>query len=445
MMAHDDMRSVVQHTLGGPEVLEVVRVARPKPLPTEVLVRVHAAGINPVDWKTRAGSGMAAVLGAPPFVLGWDVSGVVEATGAGVKTLAVGDEVYGMLWFPRAAGGYAEYVTAPSRQFARKPMTATHAQAAAVPLAALTAWQALVDTAHLRAGQRVLVHAAAGGVGHFAVQFAKHLGAHVIATASARNHAWLLELGADEVIDYTSTRFEDAVEDIDVVVDLVGDGYDATTTRSLSVLRSGGVLLAIPSGAAPELIAAGQQRGVRVTGFLVEPDGAALTEIAALIDAGAVRVDVKTYPLDQVARAHRDGEAGHTRGKLVLDLTPVLDAGSVSGFDNGSRSTTIYEIRRYQAHPGRRGELVKIMEDVVLPFVRSRGMSVTGSFTDEQDPDVYVWIRRFDSEADRVAQYTAVYEDQQWRSKIGPAVLALMNPDKAVIIRALPTLQSPMA
>lgn len=442
-MANDDMRAVVQHTLGGPGVLEVTRVPRPVPLPTEVLVRVHAAGINPVDWKTRAGSGMAGVLGAPPFVLGWDVSGVVEATGAGVTTLTVGDEVYGMPWFPRAAGGYAEYVTAPSRQFARKPGSTTHAQAAGVPLAALTAWQALVDTAHLQAGQRVLIHAAAGGVGHFAVQFAKHLGTHVIATASARNHRWLLELGADEVVDYTTTRFEDAVADADVVVDLVGDGHDSTSTRSLSVLRPGGLLLAIPSGAAPELMAAGQQRGVRVTGFLVEPDGAALTEISRLIDAGVVRVEAKIYPLDQVARAHRDGEAGHTRGKLVLDLAPT-GADAAHG-DDISGATGFYEIRRYQAHPGRRDELVRCMEDVVLPFMRSRGMSVTGSFIDEQDLDGYVWIRRFDSEADRVAQYAAVYQDEQWTAEIGPRVLALMDPQKAVITRALPTRESPMA
>lgn len=442
-MANDDMRAVIQHTLGGPGVLEVTRVPRPVPLPTEVLVRVHAAGINPVDWKTRAGNGMAGVLGAPPFVLGWDVSGVVEATGAGVTTLTVGDEVYGMPWFPRAAGGYAEYVTAPSRQFARKPSSTTHPQAAGVPLAALTAWQALVDTAHLQAGQRVLIHAAAGGVGHFAVQFAKHLGTHVTATASARNHRWLLELGADEVIDYTTTRFEDAVADVDVVVDLVGDGHDSTSTRSLSVLRPGGLLLAIPSGAAPDLMAAGQQRGVRVTGFLVEPDGAALTEIAQLIDAGVVRVEAKTYPLDQVARAHRDGEAGHTRGKLVLDLAPT--GADTAHEDNISGATGFYEIRRYQANPGRRDELVRCMEDVVLPFVRSRGMSVTGSFIDEQDLDGYVWIRRFDSEADRVAQYAAVYQDEQWTAEIGPRVLALMDPQKAVITRALPTRESPMA
>ncbi|MBS2548497.1 NADP-dependent oxidoreductase [Catenulispora sp. NL8] len=313
------MRAVVQDSFGGPEVLRVESVPRPEPLPTEVLVRVHAAGINPVDWKTRGGTGMAGVLGAPPFVLGWDVSGVVEAVGFGVTTLRVGDEVYGMPWFPRAAGGYGEYVTAPARQFARKPAAASHEQAAAVPLAALTAWQALVDTADVRAGQRVLVHAAAGGVGHFAVQLAKHLGAHVIATASSARHEWLRELGADEAVDYREVRFEDVLRDIDVVIDLVGDAHDKTSLRSLEVLRPGGLLVAIPAGVSPELAEAAAERGVRVTPFLVEPDGPALARIAELIDAGQVVVEVAAvFPLEQAAQAHIQGEGGRTRGKLVL-------------------------------------------------------------------------------------------------------------------------------
>ncbi|MFC1435594.1 NADP-dependent oxidoreductase [Streptacidiphilus sp. N1-3] len=317
------MRAVVQHTLGGPEVLRVEQVPRPVPLPTEVLVRVHAAGINPVDWQTRAGAGMAGVLGEPPFVLGWDVSGVVEQTGFGVSTLEPGDEVFGMPWFPREAGGYAEYVAAPARQFARKPAGLSHEQAAAVPLAALTAWQALVDTAQVRPGQRVLIHAAGGGVGHFAVQFAKHLGAHVTGTASASRHAWLTGLGADELIDYTAVPFEDAAKDIDVVIDLVGDRHDRTSTRSLDVLRPGGLLVAVPSGVSPELLHAAQSRGLRTSAFLVEPEGAALTRIAGLIDAGEVRVEVEqVFPLEQAAEAHSRGEARRTRGKLVLSVTP---------------------------------------------------------------------------------------------------------------------------
>ncbi|MGW4774403.1 NADP-dependent oxidoreductase [Nocardia sp. NPDC004278] len=313
------MRAVAQEAFGGPEVLRVREVPRPEPLPTEVLVRVHAAGVNPVDWKTRSNSGVAGVLGEPPFVLGWDVSGVVAAVGFGVTTLRVGDEVFGMPWFPRAAGGYGEYVTAPARQFARKPRTIDHEHAAAVPLAALTAWQALVDTARVQAGQRVLVHAAAGGVGHFAVQFAKHLGAHVLATASQGHHMWLTGIGADEVIDYTTTPFEHSATDVDVVLDLVGDIHDNTSIRSLEVLRPGGLLVSIPTGTSPELAAAAQQRGVRVSSFLVEPDGPALTRIANLIDSGEVEVAVaEVFPLEHAAAAHVRGEKGRTRGKLVL-------------------------------------------------------------------------------------------------------------------------------
>ncbi|MFF5206923.1 NADP-dependent oxidoreductase [Streptosporangium sp. NPDC000396] len=316
------MRAISQDTFGGSEVLHLVELPRPRPLPTEILVRVHSAGVNPVDWKTRAGGGMAGVLGEPPFVLGWDVSGVVEEIGFGVTVFKPGDEVYGMPWFPRQAGAYAEYVTAPARQFARKPAGIGHDQAGGVPLAALTAWQALVDTAQVQPGQRVLIHAAAGGVGHLAVQFARHLGAHVIGTASAAKHEWLRDLGADELIDYTTGRFEDAVRDVDVVIDLVGDEHDATSTRSLDVLRPGGLLVAVPSGVSPELLDHAHTRGLNATPFLVEPDGPALTRIASLIDQGEVTVEVEdVLPLAQAAVAHQRGEQGRTRGKLVLHVT----------------------------------------------------------------------------------------------------------------------------
>ncbi|WP_310726257.1 NADP-dependent oxidoreductase [Streptomyces sp. N2A] len=315
------MRAVVQDTFGGPEVLRVARAPRPVPLPTEVLVRVHAAGVNPVDWKTRAGGGLG-VLGDPPFTLGWDVSGVVEEVGFGVHTLKVGDEVFGMPWFPRAASAYAEYVTAPARQFVRKPEVLSHEEAAAVPLAALTAWQILVDAADVRPGRRVLIHAAAGGVGHFAVQIARHLGAHVIGTARAGKHQWLRELGADELVDYTAVRFEDVVKDVDVVVDLVGDAVDATGTRSLDVLAPGGLLVVVPSGVAPERAAQAEGRGLRTTPFLVEPDGAALAQVARLISDGALSVEVAdVFPLVEVADAHRLGETQRTRGKIVLKVT----------------------------------------------------------------------------------------------------------------------------
>ncbi|MGC4940849.1 NADP-dependent oxidoreductase [Kribbella sp. DT2] len=312
------MRAISQDEFGGPEVLRLVELERPEPLPTEVLVRVHAAGVNPVDFKTREGSGMAGVLGKPPFVLGWDVSGVVEQVGGGVHTLAVGDEVFGMPWFPRAASAYSEYVTAPSRQFARKPANVSHAEAAALPLAGLTAWEILTAAAHVKPGQRVLITAAAGGVGHLAVQFAKQLGAYVVGTASAGKHEWLRGLGADEVIDYHSTAVEDAVAEIDVVVDLIGS--ETTSTQALAVLKPGGQLVAVPSGTSAELLAKARAAGVHATGFLVEPDGHALGEIARLVEAGDVRVEVEqVFPLTEAAEAHRRMASGRTRGKLVLD------------------------------------------------------------------------------------------------------------------------------
>jgi len=311
------MKAISQDEFGGPEVLKVVELDRPQPLPTEVLVRVHAAGVNPVDHKTREGGGMAGVLGEPPFVLGWDVSGVVEEIGFGVHTLAVGDEVYGMPWFPRAASAYAEYVTAPSRQFAKKPANLSHAEAAAIPLAGLTAWQILTAAADLQKDQRVLIHAAGGGVGHLAVQFAKHLGAHVVGTASKAKHDWLLGLGADEVIDYHSTAVEAATGDLDLVVDLVGS--ETTLAQSVKVLKPGGLLVAVPSGTSPELLAQAEAAGVRVKPFLVEPDGHALGEIATLVEAGDVRIEVeKVFGLAEAAEAHRRLADGRTQGKLVL-------------------------------------------------------------------------------------------------------------------------------
>jgi len=309
------MRAVSQDEFGGPEVLRVVERDRPQPGPTEILVRVHAAGVNPTDWKTRSWGGVA-VGRELPFVLGYDVSGVVEAVGYGVTLFRPGDEVFGMAGFPRLLGAYAEFIAAPARHFVRKPAGIDHVQAAALPLVSLTAWQAFVDRAELRPGGRVLVHAAAGGVGHVAVQIAKSLGAYVIATASEGKHEFVRGLGADEVIDYTAVAFETVVEEVDVVLDTVGEDY---SERSLQVLRDGGTLVSLTHPKDDALVPVAAERGIRAGFMLVEPDRRALLAVAELVESGQLRAEVAAVlPLAEAAKAHELGETGRTVGKLVL-------------------------------------------------------------------------------------------------------------------------------
>lgn len=310
------MRIITQRSFGGPEVLELGEAPVPEPLPTEVLVRVRAAGVNPVDWKTRAGRGMARVLGEPPLTVGWDVAGVVEAVGHGVTTLAPGDPVFGMPWFPRAARAYAEYVTAPSRHFARKPPQLTFEEAGGLALAGLAAWQILVDTANVQPGQRVLVNAAAGGVGHLAAQVAKSRGATVVGTARAPKHPALRRFGVDEPIDYTTTDVAEAAGRVDIVIDLVGGSANLVPT-----LGPGGLFVNVPSAAPADVADAVRARGARYTPFLVEPDREGLTALSQLVEDGELRVEVAaTFPLAQAAEAHVLGEAGRTVGKIVLTV-----------------------------------------------------------------------------------------------------------------------------
>jgi NADPH:quinone reductase-like Zn-dependent oxidoreductase len=309
------MQAIRQESFGDPGVLRLVEVDRPEPIGTEVLVRVRAAGVNPVDWKTRAGNGLLRSL---PLTVGWDVSGVVKSTGVGVTRFAPGDEVFGMPWFPREAGAYAQYVTAPSRQFARKPARLRHVEAAGLGLAGLTAWQVLVDTAKIQPGQRVLVSAAAGGVGHLAVQIAKAHGAYVVGTAQAAKHDFLRGLGVDEVIDYTQVDPAQTTGDLDVVFDPVA-GPNAGGW--LPAIRPGGLLVAFGAGGHRTLPAAAAQRGVRVAAVLVEPDGHGLEALAGLVESGQLRVELQTtLPLAQAAKAHELGEQGRTRGKIVLTV-----------------------------------------------------------------------------------------------------------------------------
>jgi NADPH:quinone reductase-like Zn-dependent oxidoreductase len=302
------MKAVRQHELGGPEVLAVEEVPKPEPGATEVLVRVSAAGVNPVDWKTRAGGGF---LREPPFTVGWDVAGVVEEVGYGVTWLAPGDRVFGMPLFPREAACYAEYVVSPSRHLARIPDGLGDVEAAAVPLAGLTAWQSLVETAEVGQGSRVLVLGAAGGVGHLAVQIAKAGGAWVAGTSSAVKHGFLRELGVDEAVDKDEPI---SARDVDVVLDAVGGEVGLS---ALPALRDGGVLVTVSGSSVASLRDAAAGR-VRVAGILVEPDRVGLEALTA---EGKLRPHVEsTFPLEQAGAAHALGETGRTRGKIVLTI-----------------------------------------------------------------------------------------------------------------------------
>ena len=306
------IRVVTQDRLGGPEVLHAGEAERPTPGVAEILVEVHAAGVNPVDAMQR----QAGTFGAPPpFTVGWDVSGVVAVTGPGVTLYAPGDEVFGMLPFPRGAGAYAEFVVGPTRAFVRKPETLSHVEAAALPLAGLTGWQALVDTANVTAGTRVLITGASGGVGHLALQIARSRGAHIIAVASGEHADAVRAWGADEVVDYRTTDVATAVTDIDVALEVIGGEYPA---RVLATVRDGGILVStLPPSLAPLAAAAGE-RGVRLAGLFVECDQLGMRGLAELVTRGLLRPRIAaTYPLEEAASAHA---RRHGPGKVVLTV-----------------------------------------------------------------------------------------------------------------------------
>jgi len=304
------MKAIRIHQYGGPEVLAQVETQRPTPGPNELLIKVEAASVNPFDWKVRAGYMKDFFPLTFPATLGWDVSGTVEEVGAAVTRFKRGDEVYTRL---EAGGGYAEYAVADETIVARKPRTSDHVQAAAVPTAGLTAWQALFEAAQLRAGQKVLIHGAAGGVGNFAVQFAKAKGAYVIGTASYRNQSLLGELGVDKAVDYNKAPFEDVVRDVEVVLDTIGGD---TQERSFEVLKKGGILVSIVQPPSEELAA---KHGVRAVFYGAHPSSSDLAEIAKLIDSDKVKPVVETVlPLAEARRAHELSQSGHARGKIVL-------------------------------------------------------------------------------------------------------------------------------
>ena len=308
------MKAVCIESFGGPETLQVQRIEQPEPAEDEVLIRVRAASVNPVDYKIRSGRYPAVKEQDLPRILGRDVSGVVAAVGAGVTQFHKGDEIFAML--DRGTGGYAEYVTIKADLCAPKPATLGYAEAAAVPLAAITAWQGLFDYGRLEPGQRVLIHGGAGGVGHFAIQLAKARGAQVSTTVSGKDKEFVRALGADQVIDYRSERFEDLVSEVDLGFDLVGGD---TQESSWAVLKEGGALvstLAKPSDARA------QAHHVRATNYLAQPDAGELEEIGDLIDDGKVHPVVKaTYPLEEAAMAQSALEREHLSGKVVLQVS----------------------------------------------------------------------------------------------------------------------------
>ena len=303
------MKAIRLHEYGGPEVLRYEDAPRPEPGDGEVLVRVHATAVNPVDWKVRAGHVKDWLRYTLPLIPGWDFSGVVESAGSLWKP---GDEVYGRPDISRQ-GAYAEYIAVRETEIARKPKSVDHVHAAAIPLAALTAWQALFDAGGLKPGQKVLIHAAAGGVGHFAVQLAKWKGAHVAGTASGRNHDFLRGLGVDQPIDYTTARFEDVVHDADVVLDTMAG---ETRARSWGALKKGGILVTVLGQPSEEEARA---HGVRAAGIFVQPNFGELTEIADLVDSGKLKAVVESvFPLADAAKAHELSQTLHVRGKIVL-------------------------------------------------------------------------------------------------------------------------------
>ncbi len=315
------MKAVRMHAFGNTDVLQYEEVERPLPQAGEVLVRVRAAGINPVDWGARSypipGITRAAEASLP-YTLGWDLAGSVVALGAEVTDFAIGEAVYGMPRFPREARAYSEYTTAPVSDLARKPEQLTYEQAAAVPMAALTAWQALFDTAGLQAGQTVFIPGGAGGVGHFAIQFAKWKGAQVITTTSTRNVTFVRELGADVVIDYTQQTLEEVIQQVDVVLDMMGE--DVLRQACRGVKRGGHVvsLLRAHRELGEQLA---EKADAQFTFILVHPSGEHLAEIASLCDTGQIKVSVAAvFPLQDVAQAHKLSEGRHVRGKLVLSI-----------------------------------------------------------------------------------------------------------------------------
>lgn len=308
------MQAIRIHNYGGADVLMLEETPTPTPKANEVLVKVQAASVNPVDWKIREGHMKDMIPIQFPATLGSDFAGVIEAVGPDVTNWQVGQSVFGSP--AQGSGAYAQYAAAASQTIAEKPNNVDFAQAASLPVAALTAWQGLFDHGHLEAGQSVLIHGAAGGVGMFAVQFAKWKGATVYATAGADDLDWARELGADTVIDYKNARFEDSAKDVDLVLDLIGG---ETQTRSFAVIKPGGALIATAQPPAP---AAGKDKHIRAEMMNMKPTTAALQQVIDLLSEGKIRTFIgATFPLAEVKQAHELSQNGHVRGKIILEIS----------------------------------------------------------------------------------------------------------------------------
>lgn len=302
----------------GPKQFEPVDIDKPQISDDEVLIQVKAISINPVDIKTSAGGAFYPKLkDDSPIIVGWDVAGIVTEKGDNVTDFEVGDEVFGMVNFPGSGKAYAEYVAAPASHLAIKPAQISLEEAAATTLAALTAWQDLTQQTTIEPNQKVLIHAASGGVGHFAVQMAKYLGAYVIGTSSASNREFVLSLGADEHLDYKSQNFEETLNDIDVAIDIVGGDNIA---KNLKVLKTGGTLIS-NLGLKEEVAKEANAKGIDAKAYLVQSNGEDMKVLAQLLESGTIKPHVfKTYPFDQLAEAHKQVASGHTKGKVVLSL-----------------------------------------------------------------------------------------------------------------------------
>ncbi len=317
------MKAIILKQVGGIENLTLAELPTPSIQANEVLVQVKAIGINPVDNFVRQNQfGVDNFLKPAPgedtYVLGWDISGTVIETGSAVNTFKKGDEVFGMVNFPGHGKAYAQYVAAPASHLALKPANVSHEEAAAATLAALTAWQALVTYAKVQRGDKVLIHAAAGGVGHYAVQIAKHFGAYVIGTASLANRGFVQELGADEFIDYSAEKFEDRVKDADVVLDSI---YGDHVLRSLEAVKKGGRLITLLAFIEGNIAQKVQEKEVFAHRLGVSSNGQDMQQIAQLMQDRHLRSYIsETYPFTELPKAHQQVATGKTRGKIVVTV-----------------------------------------------------------------------------------------------------------------------------